>query len=343
MKISNSSTKLVLGPTEGQKTDTVLSGIQPTGELHIGNYLGAIKHWLNLQDQYPCYFFIADYHSLTENYNPKEKLEQIYSLGADLLALGLNPQKSIIFVQSHIPECTELTWIFNTITPISYLERMTQFKDKAEKQKENINVGLFDYPVLQAADILLYKANLVPVGQDQVQHVELTRDITRFFNRKFGKTFIEPKPILTPTPKIMSLVEPEKKMSKSAGPDHYIGINDEPEVIYKKLKKAVTGIGTEEKPSPGAENLLRLLKEFGTPDEYEKFKTAQDNKTIKYSELKETLAKIISEYFTPFRKERKKLAKKPDYIKRVLEEGARKAKRIAQETMKEVKKKIGVI
>jgi tryptophanyl-tRNA synthetase len=326
-----------------KSTNIVLSGIQPSGELHIGNYLAAIKNWVELQDKYPCYFFIADYHSLTEIYNPKEKLGQIYDLAVDLLALGLDPKKSTIFIQSHIPECTELAWIFNTITPISYLERMTQFKDKAEKQKENINVGLFDYPVLQAADILLYKANLVPVGQDQVQHVELTRDIARFFNRRFGETFVEPKPILTPTPKIMSLVEPEKKMSKSTGPDHYIGINDSPEVIREKLKKAVTGMGTEDKPSAGAQNLLKLLKEFGAENEYKKFRKTQDNKTIKYSELKKTLAEVISIYFEPFREERKKLAKKPNYIKKVLEGGTKKASKVAKETLLEVKKKIGVL
>jgi len=323
--------------------DIVLSGIQPSGELHIGNYLGALKNWIELQNQYSCYFFIADYHSITENYNPEEKLKQIHALAVDYLAAGLDPKKCTIFVQSQVPECTELAWIFNTITPISYLERMTQYKDKAGSQKENINMGLFDYPVLQAADILLYEGNLVPVGQDQVQHVELTRDIARFFNHKFGETFLEPKPLLTHVPKVMSLLLPEKKMSKSAGVNHYIAINDSPEVIREKLKRAVTGLGTENEIPLGVANLLGLLQEFGAEKEYAKFKKAQENKTIKYSELKDTLADVISDYFQSFREQRKKLEKNPAYVKKVLAAGAKQAQKIARKNILEIKKKIGVL
>ncbi|MEK7178455.1 MAG: tryptophan--tRNA ligase, partial [Patescibacteria group bacterium] len=188
----------------------IISGIQPSGKLHIGNYLGAIKNWLKLQrdSKNECFFFIADYHSITENCDPKQKSKEILDLATDLLALGLDPKKSVIFQQSQILFHTELAWIFNTIVKIPELERMTQFKDKAKEQKQNINIGLFDYPVLMAADILIYKAEAVPVGEDQIQHLELTREIARRFNDKFGKIFPEPKSILTETPKIMSLTDP---------------------------------------------------------------------------------------------------------------------------------------
>ena len=216
----------------------ILSGIQPSGELHIGNYLGAIKNWVKLQNdsKNECWFFVADYHSITENYDPKEKPKEILNLTADLLSLGLNPEKSVIFQQSQIPGHADLTWIFNTLTPLGELERMTQYKDKAASQKQNINVGLFDYPVLMAADILIYKSEAVPVGEDQVQHLELTREIARRFNDKFGKVFPEPKPLLTESARIMSLIDPAKKMSKSGGEKSYIAISDSPEVIKEKIK-----------------------------------------------------------------------------------------------------------
>src|SRR3989344_7752421 len=194
------------------KKPVVVSGIQPSGPLHIGNYLWALKNWVKIQNsgQYDCFFFIADYHSLTESYNPSEKREQIFNLAVDYLSSGLDPKKCTIFVQSQVPACTELAWIFNTLTPISELERMTQFKDKASRQVKNINLGLFDYPVLQAADILLYHGSLVPVGQDQIQHVELTRDIARRFNQKYQKEYFPlSQPLLMPLAKIMSLQEPE--------------------------------------------------------------------------------------------------------------------------------------
>ncbi|MCX6745577.1 MAG: tryptophan--tRNA ligase [Candidatus Parcubacteria bacterium] len=321
----------------------VLSGVQPSGELHIGNYLGSLKNFVELQDKYHCYFFLATYHSITEDYNPKTKKQDIFNLTLDFLAAGLDPKKCIIFNQVDVPECTELAWIFNTITPISELYRMTQFKDKSAKQVKNINMGLLDYPVLQAADILLYHSHLIPVGLDQIQHVEITRDIARHFNSKFGQYFTEPKPLLTKVPKVMSLLEPEKKMSKSAGPNHYIAINDEPEIIQEKLKRAVTGTGNEEVLPAGAQNLMALLAEFGIPKQTIYFKDQIKNKTIRYSELKETLAKDISEYFADFRKKRKELEKKPQYLEKVLKEGGQKAQKVAQKTLKEVKSLIGVI
>jgi tryptophanyl-tRNA synthetase len=320
----------------------VLSGIQPTGELHIGNYLGSLKNCIKLQNEYQCYFFLATYHSITENFDPKTKHRQVLDTATAYLAAGLDPKKCLIFDQVDTPECTELTWIFNTITPVAALERMTQYKDKAAKQVKNINMGLFDYPVLQAADILLYHSNLIPVGLDQVQHVEITRDIARWFNNKFGQYFTEPKPLLTNVPKVMSLIEPDKKMSKSSGPAHYIAINDTPEIILAKLKKAVTGTGTEGVVPPGAQNLLMLLSEFGSAKDVEYFTEQIKNKTIKYSELKEKLAKNIADYFTDFRVRYKELQAKPEYIKKVLKQGAKEAEKVAKKTLKEVKELIGV-
>lgn len=320
----------------------VFSAIQPTGELHIGNYLGALKNFVELQNKYECFFFIADYHSITENYDPKEKPKQILALAMDFLAVGLDPKKCVIAVQSQIPEHTELAWIFNTVTPIGLLERMTQYKDKAQRQKENINVGLFDYPVLQAADILIYKAGLVPIGQDQVQHLELSRNIAHAFNNRFGETFPEPEALLTETPKIMSLTDPTKKMSKSLGPKSYIGINDPPEMVKEKMKKAVTDIGTTGKMTPASENLFLLLKILGKSGHYEEFLSEHKKGTIKYSRLKEILAQDIADYFAPFRAKRKELEAKPEYVKKVLADGAAHAKKISRETMREVKEKIGL-
>ena len=319
---------------------TIFSAIQPSGELHIGNYLGALKNFVELQDKYNCFFFIADYHSITGNYDPKEKPQQILNLALDFLATGLDPQKCTIAAQSQIPEHTELAWIFNTITPMSELQRMTQFKDKSQDQEKNINMGLFDYPVLQAADILMYKAYGVPVGQDQIQHIELTRKIARFFNNKFGETFPEPKDIITETPKIMSLTDPTKKMSKSHGPKSYLGINDEPEVIEKKIKKAVS---TTEYNKDIYNFYKTLLENFGTEKNKSYFAKQFKNQNIKFSELKNALAEDIANYFKDFREKRKELEKNPEEVKRILNEGAEKARVIAQETMKEVREKIGVV
>ena len=325
---------------------TILSGIQPTGPLHIGNYLGSVRNFLRLQDEYSghCYFMIADYHSMSEDYDPKEKPRQVFELAAEYLAAGLDPKKCTIYVQSDVPEVTELCWILNTITPIAFLERMTQYKDKAARQATNINMGLFDYPVLQAADILLPKANAVPVGQDQVQHVELTRDIARFFNRKFGETFEEPKPLLTSIPKVMSLLDPTHKMSKSL-PGSFISLMDEPEEIMSRLKRAVTDTGTvadRAKKSAGVANLFMLLEQFGIGEDAARFESAYQDGTIRYSELKEMVAKRIADYFSEFREQRKKLLAKPAAAQKVLDAGAAKMRKVARATMEEVRKKVGL-
>jgi len=213
----------------------VLSAIQPTGAIHIGNYLGAIKQWIDLQEKNECIFFICDLHSITIPYDPKEFQKNILETAITYLAAGVNPEKSIFFVQSKVKEHTELCWLLGSVTPVGDLLRMTQYKEKSKQFKKNLDAGILNYPILMAADILLYKANAVPVGEDQAQHVELTRTIARKFNQRFGKTFNEPKTILPKMgARIMSLTNPKKKMSKSMGPQNYISLFDEPEEIEKK-------------------------------------------------------------------------------------------------------------
>lgn len=314
------------------KKPVIVSGMQPSGQLHIGNYLGALKNWVAIQDsgKYDCFFFIADYHSISEDYNPEEKRMQILNLICDYLAAGIDPKKSTIFIQSQVPQSTELAWIFNSVTPIAELERMTQFKDKSNRQAKNINMGLFDYPVLQAADILLYRGEYVPVGQDQIQHVELTRDCARWFNKKYKtEYFPESKPLLTEIPKVMSIASPENKMSKSLGDKHWIGIDDSPEIISAKLSKAVT---TPE----GIANLKLIYNAF-------KDTMPAEFNSDKMGETKKIMAQGIADYFADFRTKKAKLMKDKKTILKIMAEGEKKARTIAQKTIQEVKEIIGLL
>lgn len=323
----------------------ILSGIQPSGKLHIGNYLGALKNFVELQDsgKYECYFFIADYHSITENYNPKEKPQQILDLMLDFLATGLDPNKSIMFLQSQIGQHTELAWIFNTITPVSELERMTQYKDKSRRQEKNVNAGLFTYPALMAADILIYKPAIVPVGDDQTQHLEITRKIVRKFNNKFGQTFKEPKPLLTKSPRVMSLTDPARKMAKSEAAG-CLFITDEPKEIEKKIKRAVTDTSPDNKSmSPGVANLFSILESFGTKNDIQKFSADHKSGNIKYSELKVVVAERITNHFADFRSRRKEFGKHPEKIKKIISEGNKRAQIIANKTLIEIKQKMGLV
>lgn len=325
------------------KQQTIFSGIQPSGKLHIGNYLGALANFSTLQNSgnYGCIFCVVDYHSITEDFDPGEKRGMILNLAADFLAAGLDPNKSIIFAQSQLPEHAELAWIFNSLVPKAELERMTQYKDKASRQEKNINMGLFDYPVLMAADILLYHATAVPVGVDQKQHLELTNVIARKFNNRFGGLFEEISPLWTKFPKVMDLKRPDKKMSKSQ-PDGCLFLDDDKKIIHEKLKKAVTA-SEPGKKSAGEENLMLLLSHFGNKEQIAHFTDALQNGSLKYSELKETLAEDIAEYFAEFREKKKELMSKPEYLAEVLGGGAQKARTIAQQTMLEVKQKIGLL
>lgn len=322
----------------------LFSGIQPTGEIHIGNYLGAIRNWANLQNEqeYNCVFSIVDLHAITVNYDPKKYQEKLLDLAATLLACGIDPKKSILFLQSSVKEHAELCWLLNTITPVSELYRMTQFKDKSSKNEKNINIGLLDYPVLMAADVLLYGTEIVPVGEDQSQHLELTNIILKKFNNKFGEFFKKVNPYITTGAKIMSLNDPEKKMSKSI-PGSYISLSDTPDEIRKKVSRAVTDSNFDKEMSHGVKNLFDLLLFFNAKEVHDKFLKQYKDKTIKYSELKSELTNVIIKELEPIQKKKQELIKNPKKIKNILDSGAKQAQKIATKNMIDIKKRMGLI
>ena len=323
--------------------DRIVSGIQPTGELHIGNYLATLKDFVSLQDQFECFFFVADLHSLSENFDPAEKRRQIQNLMATFLASGVDPEKCTLFIQSQVPAHTELFAILNNLVPMGELERMTQFKDKAARQSANINAGLFEYPVLMAADIMLYKPTHVPVGHDQLQHLELTNTIIRKFNHRFGETFREIQAYQKKPLRIMSLADPERKMGKS-DPGSCINMFDGPAEIQKKLAKAVTATDASAKDMPrGVQNLIELLEHFDNAKAAQHFRAAYATGSIKYSELKTVLAETLAAYFAPMREKRQALDQTPKLIDEAIQVGASKAARVAEKTLAEVKEKIGLI
>ncbi len=321
----------------------LFSGIQPSGDVHIGNYLGAIKNWIRLIDQYDCIFCIVDYHAITIEYNPQEMQRRVLNAAAVNIAAGLNPDQCIIFVQSYVPEHTELAWIFNTVTPMGHLERMTQFKDKSKQHRENINAGLFTYPVLQAADISLYKGEVVPVGEDQVQHIELAREIVRKFNMKYGETFPDPQEVLSEAPRIMGL-DGKTKMSKSLG--NYISLVESPESIWKKLSTAVTDENRKRRTDPGNPdicNLFTLHKYFSLKEHIDRINLVCRTAEIGCIECKKMLSNNIIDVLTPIRQRYEQLIKNQDDLLGILHTGAKQCKKIAEETMVEVKKKMGLV
>ncbi len=321
----------------------VFSGIQSTGAIHIGNYLGAIKQFLALQEKAECVFSIVNLHAVTIPYQPKELQKNILDAAICYLAAGINPEKSILFVQSSVKEHTELAWFLGTLCPIGDLLRMTQYKEKSKQFKETAGAGILNYPILMGADILLYKAEVVPVGKDQKQHVELTRTIARRFNKMFGKTFIEPEAKLPKTgAKIMALNNPRKKMSKSI-PESCLYLFDEPDIIKKKIMSAVTDPGKQIKydeiQKPGVSNLLTVYSLFSgkTIKELEKkFKNAN------YEKFKKSLAELLIDSLEPFRRKRKELLAREVYVKEILEQGRKRAQIIAQSTIQEVRQKMGL-
>ncbi len=339
----------------------LVSGIQPTGRLHLGNYLGALKNFVDLQNsgKYGCYFFIADLHALTENPTAKDLNVHIINLMADFLSIGLDPKKSIIFQQSQIEPLQELKWILSTLTPVSELLRMTAFKEKvvqalkpSEREKitkekfeevmEASNFGLAEYPVLMAADILIYDAKFVPVGNDQLQHLEFARTLARKFNSRFGKTFVEPQPLLTQSPRVMSLKNPEKKMSKS-DPASCLFLDDSPEEIKAKIKTAVTDSGSEikydPKNKPAISNLLKIYTSLEQRT-LEQLEHEFHGKT--YSEFKAKLAETIVGHLADYRKKKKSLLENPALLRQTLRQGSGRAAKIAARKISEVKKKIGI-
>jgi tryptophanyl-tRNA synthetase len=323
----------------------IFSGIRPTGQVHIGNYLGAIKQWLDLQENNECIFCIVDLHAITTPYQPKKLQKNILELAAAYLAAGLDPEKCIFFVQSQVKEHTELAWLLGTLTPLGELQRMVQFKEKVKKHPKEINAGLLNYPILMAADILLYQTDLVPVGKDQQQHVELARTIAKRFNQRFGPTLKEPKAILPKIgEKIMSLQNPKKKMSKTDDPSGCIDLFEEPAVIKQKIMRAVTDTEKRVKYSPakkpGISNLLTIYSLFsGKPiPELEK-----NFRQTGYAKFKKSLAELLVEKLEPFRRKRKELLSREVYIREILERGAKRAESLAQTIMADVRSKMGLV
>lgn len=320
----------------------IFSGIQPSGNLHLGNYLGAIKNWVKLQDEYDSVFCVVDLHAITVPQDPKELKKKTIEVAKVYLASGIDPEKCAIFIQSHVMEHTELAWILNTITKISELERMTQFKDKSEN-KEGVSMGLFDYPALMAADIILYDSDLVPVGKDQVQHIEFTRTLARRFNQKFGETFVIPKPYTTEkSENIMGLDDPTKKMSKSASSEYnYISLTDNAETVKRKIKKAITDSGNEiiySDEKPAFKNLINIysLLTDKKPEEIVKMYAGKG-----YADFKTGLAEVIVNFLTPLQEKMKSLT--DEKVLTILRNGAEKVRPLAQAKMAEVKKKMGFI
>ncbi len=326
---------------------TILSGSTVTGDLTLGNYIGAINNWKQLQDQYDCLYFLADLHALTVFQDPKVLRERTYSFFAQYLALGLDPHKNIIFAQSHVHEHTELSWILTCLTPMGYLNRMTQFKEKSEKHVKNINAGLYTYPVLMAADILLYQADLVPVGEDQRQHLELCRDIVGFFENRYGPgIFKMPEAYVGKMgARIMSLQDPDKKMSKSDENDkNFVSIIDDAKKIEKKIKSATTDSGTEIKfdveNKAGLSNLMTIYSVLSgkSIEQIEK-----DYEGKMYGHLKVDLADLVVQTLKPVREQYDDLMKNKDYLDQLLKSGAERAQSRARVTLDNVYKTVGLL
>lgn len=320
----------------------IFSGAQPTGGFHLGNYLGALRNWVELQREYESFFCVVNLHALTLPQDPKQLAAKTREVARLYLAAGIDPQISIIFIQSDVPEHAELSWILTCMARVAELERMTQFKEKAAKQREGVGAGILNYPVLMAADILLYKTDLVPVGHDQKQHLELTRDLAERFNRDYGETFRIPDPFIPKVgARIMSLSDPQKKMAKSdENPAGSIALLDDADTIQRKIKRAVTDSGTEirfDETRPALMNLLtiyRLLTER-TPPEIEEHFAGKG-----YAQLKGELADVVVEFLRPFQERVRSISE--EELDRILESGREKASSIARATMEEVKNRLGL-
>lgn len=328
---------------------TLFSGIQPSGDLMIGNYIGSIKNWVKMQNDYNCLFSLVNMHAITVEQDPTALLNRSLDFVALYLAAGIDPKKSTVFIQSHVPEHAELAWILNCSTYMGELNRMTQFKDKSTKHSANINVGLFDYPVLMAADILLYQTEMVPVGADQKQHLELTRDLATRFNNRFDKeVFKIPEPFIAPATsggRIMSLQDPLSKMSKSdENKQNFIALLDDPKTIIKKFKKAQTDSGTEIRydleNKPGVSNLLTIYSVISgqaIPAVEKHFEGKM------YGHLKIELGELVVEYLRPMQERFYQIRDNEAELKAILENGAQRAREQAQKTLKEVHKTIGFV
>ncbi len=320
----------------------IFSGIQPSGELHIGNYLGAVKNWVSLQHEIPSFICVVDYHAITGQYEPADLRRRTFEMAVSLLAAGIDPQVATLFVQSHVREHTELAWAFNAVTPLGELERQTQFKEKAARQ-ESILAGILNYPVLQAADILLYKADVVPVGEDQVQHLELSREIARRWNARFGEGFFpEPQARLSPTRRIIGL-DGQAKMSKSLG--NTISLMDDAKTSWEKLRPAVTDPARVRKTDPGNPdicNIYQLHKAFSPQETVEHVAVQCRSAGWGCIDCKKVLHEGMEKELGPIRDRAVELPASPDHISSVLADGARRASRVAAETMAGVRERMGL-
>ena len=323
--------------------ERVFSGIQPTGELHIGNYLGAVRNWVRIQPDHDCIYCVVDYHAITIPYDVGEMGPRTLDLAAGLLACGIDPERSALFVQSHVPQHTELAWVFNAVTPMGELSRQTQFKAKSQQHEENINAGLFTYPVLQAADILLYKASRVPVGEDQAQHLELSREIARRFNARFGETFPEAHTMFTTTPRIRGL-DGQAKMSKSLG--NTIRVDEEPAELRRKLAGAFTDPNRKRRSDPGDPSICNVytLHGFFTDEaRVEEIRRDCQSAAIGCVDCKKILASSMEAHFAPIRERWAALRTNPDEVRGYLASGGDRCRAIAEETMVEVREKLGLL
>jgi len=325
--------------------ERVFSGIQPTGELHVGNYLGAVRNWVQVQQDYQCIYCVVDYHAITIPYAPSDMAQRTLDLAAGLIACGIDPERSFLFVQSHVPQHTELAWVFNAVTPMGELSRQTQFKSKSEQHEDNINAGLFTYPVLQAADILLYKASKVPVGEDQAQHLELSRAIARRFNSRFGQTFPEANTMFTATPRIRGL-DGQAKMSKSLG--NTISVDEDPAELRRKLAGAFTDPNRKRRSDPGDPgicNIFTLHGFFNLDDETRVEEIRRDCRqaAIGCVDCKKMLAAAMEAHFAPIRKKWAELRADPDQVRGQLRTGADRCRALAEQTMEEVRQRLGLM
>ncbi len=328
---------------------TILSCIQPTGRLHFGRYFGAIQNWVKLQSDYDCVYGIVNYHAMTMPYQIKNLVPATWDLAFDLMACGIKPEH--IFIQSLVPEHTELTWIFNTITGYGELKKMTQFKDKSlqvsSKAKDAfISSALYTYPVLQAADILIYRAHYVPVGKDQEQHLELTRNIAQRFNHQVGKAyFLLPEPLFTEVPKVMSTADPTRKMSASLGEKHFIDVFATPERITKQIQSAVTdtGVTSGTTMSPGVENLFCMLKAAGQPALYADLQETYRKGHLQYGHLKEEVARALVQLSDPIRHRKAEIVAEKKNVKEQIRDSSEKIRTRAQQTLREVKELVGLL
>jgi tryptophanyl-tRNA synthetase len=320
----------------------LFSGIQPTGDLHLGNYFGAIANWVRLQEDWDAIYCVVDYHAMTVEYEPETMRRRVLEVTKSLLACGLDPQKCTIFVQSDVPEHTELMWILSTFAPMGRLQNMTQFKEKSEKNVDNINLGLFAYPVLQAADILVYKAEAVPVGEDQLQHLELSRELARKFNARLGETFPEPKQLMTTAPRILGL-DGKSKMSKSL--NNYIGLTESAEQMWEKLRPAFTDPARLRKSDPGNPdicNIFALHRQVSPMSLQSEIDGACRKAEIGCIECKKRLAENLNVLLDPIRQRYDELGNSPDNVTDVLNASAKRCRALARETMDDVRRKAGL-